>query len=171
MTTSTKSPVDAPTQGHAAKAALRTPKTTAHLKYARGLVDGTSDAPPIAKLIGFTCAEVELGRAVMELRAGKQHANPMGTLHGGVICDVADAAIGTALATTLEDDETFTSIDLTVKFFKPIWSERVRASAWLTKRTRNLGHLECEVANESGAVIAKLYSTCMILRGEDAKGR
>ena len=36
--------------------------------------------PPIATLIGFTIGSIEPGRVVMEMDAGPQHANPMGTL-------------------------------------------------------------------------------------------
>jgi len=56
------------------------------------------DKPPIAKLIGFEVVEISHGRAVAVFEAGPQHANPMGTLHGGVLCDVADAAMGMAFA-------------------------------------------------------------------------
>jgi hypothetical protein len=59
----------------------------------------------IARLIGFEAKEIEAGRAVLTLAAGPQHANPMGTLHGGVLCDVADAAMGIAFAATLAPDE------------------------------------------------------------------
>ena len=41
--------------------------------------------PPIAELIGFTVEEIGAGRAVGSLQSGPQHANPMGTLHGGVL--------------------------------------------------------------------------------------
>jgi uncharacterized protein (TIGR00369 family) len=95
----------------------------------------------------------------------------MGTLHGGIICDLADAAMGTAMASTLEDDETFTSLDLMVKFLKPVWNARLRATAQLVKRTRSLGLLECEVTDDKGSLVARVYSTCMVLRGEEAKGR
>jgi uncharacterized protein (TIGR00369 family) len=57
-------------------------------------------------------AHIELGRSIMEMNVDDRHANPMGTLHGGVICDLSDAAKGTAFATTLEDDESFTTLDL-----------------------------------------------------------
>jgi uncharacterized protein (TIGR00369 family) len=147
------------------------PSTTKHLDRLRALARGEAEPPPIAKLIGFELVSVELGRAVFDLQAGPQHANPMGTLHGGVLCDVADAALGMAMATTLEDDESFTSLDLTVKFLKPVWNARVRATAQLVKRTRSLGLLECEVTDEGGSLVARVYSTCMVLRGEDAKGR
>jgi len=151
--------------------AVRAPKTTQHLQRLRRMVRGEAPPPPIAVLVGFRLIEADLGRAVVELDASTRHANPMGTLHGGVLCDVADAAMGCALASTLEDDETFTSLDLTVKFFKPIWNARIKAVARLMRRTRTLAFLECEVADESGSLVAKLFSSCMVLRGQEAKGR
>jgi uncharacterized protein (TIGR00369 family) len=147
------------------------PKTTKHLDDLRMLARGEAEPPPIAKLIGFDLKSIDLGHAVFELKSQPRHANPMGTLHGGVICDVADAALGCAMATTLEDDESFTSLDLTVKFLKPVWSARLRATAQIVKRTRTLGLLECEVVDEGGSLVARVYSTCMVLRGDEAKGR
>jgi uncharacterized protein (TIGR00369 family) len=150
---------------------LTPPTTTRHLHALRGLVSGETPPPPIAKLIGFTVTQIELGATTVELETSERHANPMGTLHGGVICDIADAAMGIAFATTLEDDESFTTLDLTTKFFKPIWNARLRASAQIVKRTRTLGLIECEVTDDGGSLVAKVYSTCMVLRGDAARGR
>ena len=44
----------------------------------------------------------------------------MGTLHGGILCDVADAAMGMAFVTTLSPDESFTTMSLTINFFRPV---------------------------------------------------
>jgi len=151
--------------------ALRAPKTTRHLEELQRLARDKTLAPPIAQLIGFDAVEMELGRSVFEMEASSRHANPMGTLHGGVICDLSDAAMGTAMATTLEDDETFTTLDLTVKFFKPIWNAKLRATGHVVKRTRSLGLIECEVEDDKGSLVAKVFSTCMVLRGQEAKGR
>ncbi len=150
---------------------VKPPATTKHLDALRGLVTGDTPPPPIATLIGFVAKRVELGTVVMELETTERHANPMGTLHGGVICDVADAAMGIAFATTLEDDETFTTLDLTTKFLKPIWNARIRATAQVVKRTRALGLIECEITDETDSLVAKVYSTCMVLRGQHAHGR
>jgi uncharacterized protein (TIGR00369 family) len=150
---------------------LTPPKTTHHLDALRGLVTGETPPSPIAKLIGFRAKRVELGASTMELETSERHANPMGTLHGGVICDIADAAMGIAFATTLEDDETFTTLDLTAKYLKPIWNARLHATAQVVKRTRTLGLIECEVTDETGSLVAKVYSSCMVLRGQDARGR
>lgn len=150
---------------------IQGPKTTRHLDQMRAMIRGDAEPPPIAKLIGFQFVAIDLGHSVFELDAGPQHANPMGTLHGGVVCDLADAALGTAMSSTLEDAESFTSLDLTVKFLKPVWSTRLRATAQIVKRTRSLGLLECDVTDQGGSLVARVYSTCMVLRGDDAKGR
>jgi uncharacterized protein (TIGR00369 family) len=150
---------------------IRAPKTSHHLDSIKRMMSGALPPPPIAKLIGFVPVSVDLGRTVFELEAGPQHANPMGTLHGGILCDLADAAMGMAMATTLEDEETFTTLDLTSKYWKPIWRARLVASAVVVKRTRQLGLIECDVVDESQSLVAKVWSTCMVLRGEEAKGR
>ncbi len=149
----------------------RPPKTAGHLRRLEQMVRGELPAPAIARLVGFTIVRIELGRSVFEMEAGPQHANPMGTLHGGVICDLADAAMGTAMATSLEDEESFTTLDLTAKYFKPIWNARLRATARLVKRTRTLGLIECDVHDDKGTLVAKVFSSCMVLRGDEAKGR
>ena len=46
------------------------------LEDLRQLADGKRPPPPIASLIGFTLSAVSPGEAVIELQAGRQHANP-----------------------------------------------------------------------------------------------
>jgi uncharacterized protein (TIGR00369 family) len=150
---------------------FKPPRTTKHLEQLKALVRGEAPEPPIARLIGFSLTDIELGCSVTEMRTDKRHANPMGTLHGGVLCDLSDLAMGTAMATTLEDDESFTTLDLIVKFFKPVWEARLRATARVTKRTRTLGLVECNVEDDGGSLVAKVFSTCMVLRGAEAQGR
>ena len=55
--------------------------------------------------MGLVGEKIEPGRAVFEMRAEERHHNPMGTLHGGVYCDLADAAMGWAYAATLAEGE------------------------------------------------------------------
>src|SRR5579871_4754444 len=82
---------------------IQGPSTTRHLDQLRGMARGDVPPPPVAKLVGLRLVSIDLGRSVFELDAGPEHANPMGTLHGGILCDLADAALGTAMASTLED--------------------------------------------------------------------
>jgi uncharacterized protein (TIGR00369 family) len=126
---------------------------------------------PVAGLIGFEAREFADGRAVVTLRAGPQHANPMGTLHGGILCDIADAAMGMAFASTLSPGESFTTVELKINFFRPVWEATLKAEGKVMRRGRSLGYVECEISDEAGRLIAKAASTCLVLRGEDANGR
>ena len=132
---------------------------------------GEAESPPIARLIGFRLTAIEPGEAVIEFEAGEAHANPMGTLHGGVLCDVADAAMGLAFAATLDEGESFTTLELKINFLKPIWKARLKATGRVVKRGRSVGLVECDVTDEGGSLVARASSTCMILRGEQARGR
>ena len=136
------------------------------------LIEKARAAPvPIAELIGFTVEDVADGRAVGFLQAGPQHANPMGTLHGGILCDLADAAMGMAFVSTLAPNESFTTMSLSIQFFRPVWQTRLRADARIVNRGRNVGYIECDVTDQDGKAVAKATSTCMVLRGEQAKTR
>ena len=141
------------------------------LDWMHKLMLGQVPPPPIVATLGMELRDADKGRATFELQASKRFANPMGTLHGGIICDLADAAMGFAFASTLDEGESFTTLDLTSKFFKPVWESKLTAVAKVTKRTHTLGLIECEVTDEGGSLVAKVFSTCMVLRGEAAKGR
>jgi uncharacterized protein (TIGR00369 family) len=126
---------------------------------------------PIARLIGFEVKDIANGRATVVLSAGPQHANPMGTLHGGILCDIADAAMGVAFATTLAPDESFTTIELKINLFRPVWQAQLKAEGAVLQRGRTVGYVECSITDEQNRLIAKAASTCMVLRGEQASGR
>src|SRR5947199_5088181 len=144
------------------------PKPIDHI---RAVLRGEASPPPVAKLIGFTITSVEPGQVVIEFDAGPQHANPMGTLHGGILCDVADAAMGLAYASTLEEGESFTTLELKINFLKPVWEGHLRAVGRVVKRGKTVGLVECDVTDKAGSLVARSSSTCMALRGEQATGR
>ena len=126
---------------------------------------------PVARLIGFEAKEIADGRATAMLAAGPQHANPMGTLHGGILCDIADAAMGMAFATTLAPEESFTTVELKVNFFRPIWQAQLKAEGTVVQRGRTIGYVECDITDEENRLVAKAASTCMVLRGQKSAGR
>ena len=134
-------------------------------------VRGGAPAAPVGTLIGFRPTSIEHGKAVFELEAGPQHANPMGTLHGGVLCDVADAAMGVAYASTLGEDESFTTLELKINFLRPFWSGKLFATARVVKAGKTIGLTECDVNDVEGRLVARAMSTCMTLRGDLSEGR
>jgi uncharacterized protein (TIGR00369 family) len=135
------------------------------------MIAGQAPLPPVSQLVGFRPVEITPGRALFEMSADRRHANPMGTLHGGILCDIADAALGVAWASELTEGETFTTLDLKINFLKPVWEAKITAEAQVIKRGKTVGLAECHLRDEKGDLIAHATATQMTLRGEQAKGR
>lgn len=126
----------------------------------------------ISQLLGFRLVAIGEAMAVIELEADAQrHGNQQGTVHGGLLCELADAAIGTAHSTLMQEGESFTSIELKTTFLRPVWQARLQAHAWAEHRGRTVSHYRCEIRREDGKVIAIVTSAMMTLRGTSAEGR
>jgi uncharacterized protein (TIGR00369 family) len=151
------------------------------LDYLRKHVDGTLTPDdtsrmqypsPIAVTLGFNLIHIAVCEATIELDTVlSRHANPMGTIHGGVLCDLSDMAIGTAHATTLKDDESFTSVDLKINFFRPLWDAKIRGAAKVVHLGKTTSFYECQITREDGKLVAMVASTVMTLRGAKSEGR
>src|SRR5436189_6448333 len=134
---------------------------TTRLELMRKAIAGELPRPPIATLIGFRMVAVEPGSARFEMDAGARHHNPMGTLHGGVLCDIADVAMGSAYASTLDDGESFTTLDLRINFLRPVRAGHLTADASIVQRGLTIGMTECTIIDEQGRLVAKASGTCM----------
>ena len=129
------------------------------------MVRGEAPQPPVAQLIGFSLTTVGRGRARIEFDAGPQHANPRGTLHGGILCDIADAAMGLAYSTTLGESESFTTLELKINFLKPVWRARLKAVGEWSNRGARWDGSSGDRTDEKGSLVARATSTGMTLRG------
>ena len=110
------------------------------LELAQKMQRGEAPPPPIGRLLGFVLKVIEPGRAVFEMEADERHHNPMGTLHGGIYCDLADAAMGYAYAATLGEGETFTTVELKINFLRAVRQGRLTAEAKVVKAGSALGY-------------------------------
>jgi uncharacterized protein (TIGR00369 family) len=128
-------------------------------------------AIPVAELVGFRPVSFGEGKAVFVMEAGRKHHNPMGTVHGGILCDLADAAMGFAFTSMLGEGETVTTLEIKINFLRPVFEGRLSASARVMHRGRTVGLVECDVTNSEGKPVARATSTCQVLRGEAAEGR
>ena len=136
------------------------------------MLRGEAGLPPIAHLVGFEFVEGSQGRAVFRMTTDPaRHGNPMGTVHGGVLCDLADAAMGVAFASTLAEGESFTTLELKINFLRPVWRAELRAEGTVVQRGRTVGLVECSITDAEGKLVAKATSTCLTLRDEKAAGR
>ncbi|MFY1670891.1 PaaI family thioesterase [Plantactinospora sp. WMMB334] len=126
----------------------------------------------ISSTLGIRLVDVGLGSATVEIDADPAvHGNQQGTVHGGLIIELADAAIGTAHSTVVGPDETFTSIDLRAVFLRPVWQDTLRATARPAHAGRTITHYSCEVIRNDGKPVATVTSIVTTLRGDQSHGR
>jgi uncharacterized protein (TIGR00369 family) len=131
------------------------------LETVQQIMAGTRPPAPLAALVGYRVTAIEPGRARVELDADARHANPMGTVHGGVLCTIADAAMGAAYGATLADGETFVTLELKINFLRPVQQGVLVVDAVVVHRGRTVGLTECTVTDDRRHLIAKATSTCI----------
>jgi uncharacterized protein (TIGR00369 family) len=135
-------------------------------ELAEKIFRGEEPPPPISRLLGFVLVSIEPGRAVFEMEVDERHHNPLGTLHGGIYCDLADAAMGYAYGAILAEGEAFTTVELNINFLRAVRKTTLTAEATVVKAGSSLGYVECDVRDQSGKLVARASSTCMKLRQE-----
>ena len=134
------------------------------LELLRRMLAGEEPGAPVGELVGMRMVEADPGRVVFELAAGPQHSSPPGTVHGGILCDVADAAMGCATLSQLDEGVTFTTVELKINFLKPVWAGTLTAVGEVIKSGRTLTLCDCRITDEGGSLVAYATSTCMTLR-------
>jgi len=111
--------------------------------------------------LGARIAEAEPGRVVLELETGPQHRHGGGVVQGGVITQIADAAMGMSLGTLQEDGLWNTTIELKINFLRPVIDGRLRAIGRVVEMKQTLFFSEADVIDDRGRLIARASSTCM----------
>lgn len=123
---------------------------------------------PVAKLLGFQLTGFEDGVARFEMVADNRHHNPMGVVHGGVLCELADAAMGVAFAGSLEEGESFVTVQLSATYLRSIREGRLVATGRVLQKGPIAGHAEAEVVDAEGLLVARFSSTCLVTRDPQA---
>ena len=128
------------------------------------MLRGDVPPPPVATLLGIRLVSFGDGEASSRWRCEPEHANPMGTLQGGVICALADAAMGMAYASRLGEGETFTTLELKTNYLRAVTEGTLTATGRVVHGGRTVGLTTCDVVDGEGRKIAHATSTCMTLR-------
>jgi uncharacterized protein (TIGR00369 family) len=125
---------------------------------------------PLGEFLGFEYHATPDGYEI-EFQPRPEHRNPRGPVHGGVLCDLADAAMGLTWMQRVGEDQSFATIELKINFLKPVWESRLRAIPRILKGGRTVALLACEVLDQEGSLVAYATSTVMMLSGDAARGR
>ena len=134
------------------------------LETLQAMAAGELPPPPIMRLIdmaGFTAVE---GSVTVTLDPQEFHYNPLGTVHGGVISTLLDTAAGCSVHSTLPVGVGYTSLDLSVKFLRPVTlaSGRLTCTGSVLQRGRRTALAEARLTDAQGRLTAHATSSCMI---------
>jgi uncharacterized protein (TIGR00369 family) len=138
--------------------------TRSGLDLLRALGSGELPPPPIMKLIDMAEFIADEGTVTVRLDPQEFHYNPLGSMHGGVISTLLDTACGCSVHTTLPAGVGYTSLDLSVKFLRPITlaSGRLTCTGTVLQRGRRTALAEARLTDAQGRLAAHATSTCML---------
>lgn len=121
--------------------------------------------PPVAKLIGFKIASAKIGAVTCILKTQKKHENTIGSVHGGILCDLSDAAMGYSFLSCLPPGELGVTVEFKINFLKPVMAgDVITASAKTLSRGNSLYFMECEIRNQKKELAAKASGTCKVIK-------
>jgi uncharacterized protein (TIGR00369 family) len=110
--------------------------------------------------------EVEEGRVVFEVEPAEYHYNPIGAVHGGLACTLADSAMGCAVHSTLPAGVGYTTVEIKTNLLRPI---SVRTGTLRCEGTTihvggRIATAEARLTDAAGKLYAHATTTCMIFR-------
>ncbi|MGS2619938.1 PaaI family thioesterase [Micromonospora sp. LZ34] len=134
------------------------------LELLRAMIDGELAAPPVMHLLDMARMEADEGRVAVEMVPQEFHYNPLGTVHGGVISTLLDTAAGCSVHTTLPAGVGYTSLDLNVKFLRPVTvdSGTLRCEGSVLQRGRRTALAEAKLFDARARLVAHATSTCLL---------
>jgi uncharacterized protein (TIGR00369 family) len=138
------------------------------LDFITALWHGELPTPPIAATMGFEIVEVDAGRVVFTVTPGEHLYNPIGVVHGGVAATMLDTVTGCAVHTTLPAGAAYTSLDLSVKYLRPLTADTgpVRGIGQVINKGRRTALAQGELRDAADRLLAHGTSSCMIFPAE-----
>jgi uncharacterized protein (TIGR00369 family) len=134
------------------------------LELLRAMQDGVLPPPPIITLIGGQLISSEVGEVVFTCTPDESVYNPIGVVHGGLVCTLLDSAIGCAVHSTLAAGFGYTSIEIKVSYLRAVHAgTELTIRGWVVKPGRRIAFGEADVRDASGAILATASGTCLVM--------
>ncbi len=136
------------------------------ITFFKQILEGRLPTPPIMETLGFRGVSFEPGQAVFEITPAEYHYNPIGSVHGGVYATILDSACGCAVHTMLPAGAFYTSLDLSIKFIRPITSGtgRLLCEGTVEHLGTRTALAQARLTNADGKLFGQATSSCMIFR-------
>ncbi len=140
-------------------------KSPEGLQRIRDIFSDHLSKPSMTRTVPIDLVQAEEGHILLSARAGEEHLNSSGWVHGGFAATVLDTATGCVLRTMLDAETGTVTVDLGVKMLSPVPKHTLLWSrAEVIKLTRRIGVSQARLEDDSGRIYAHATATYMILR-------
>jgi uncharacterized protein (TIGR00369 family) len=138
------------------------------IEFLNAIAAGEIPPPPVMQALDFDGASFTEGRAIFRLTPQEFHYNPIGSMHGGVFATLLDSACGCSVHSMLPAGVFYTSLDLSVKFLRPVTVRTgpITAEGTVTHLGRRTALAEARITDAAGKLYVTATSSCIILRPE-----
>ena len=133
--------------------------------YLSAGVRGEVPPPPVAVAMRLALVEVSEGRVVYIGQPGEDFANDVGSVQGGWVSALIDAAIGSAVHSALPVGPRYTTLELKVNFVRAVTvnSGEMRCIAEALHVGRTTATAQARVVDANDKLYAHATTTCLIL--------
>jgi uncharacterized protein (TIGR00369 family) len=134
------------------------------LETMQAIRDGVLPPAPIAMLMQMGITGLEEGRVEFTCAVDESVYNPIGVVHGGLVCTMLDTVAGCAVHTTLPAGVGYTSIELKVNYLRAVHvaSGPLTAIGRVIKPGRRVAFAEGEVLDAAGRSVATASSSLLV---------
>ncbi|MES2072448.1 MAG: PaaI family thioesterase [Pseudomonadota bacterium] len=139
-------------------------KSRSGFEFLQAIISGELLAAPIAQTLGFIAVEGEPGRIVFQGTPGKEHYNPLGSVHGGYFCTLLDSAVGCAVQSVLPKGVGYTTLEIKVNMIRALTDKSgpVRAEGKVIQVGSRVGTAEGRIIDANGKLYAHATTTCLV---------
>lgn len=139
-------------------------KTLSGLEYMQAMIAGKVPPPPIAALMNLAAVSAEIGIVTFSCLPDESQYNPIGTVHGGLVCTLLDSVCGCAVQTTLPAGQSYTSLEIKVNYLRPVLAStgELTAVGRVSKPGSRAAFAEGEIRDSAGKLIATASSSCLV---------
>ena len=135
-------------------------------EFLQAIIDGHVPPPAFAALIGAELVCVDDGVAEFRFTPHESTLNPLGIVHGGMLCTLLDSAAGCAVQTQLPAGVGMSSIEIKVSFLSAVTAggEPLEVEGRSLRVGRQVAFAEAHARTEGGKLVGHATTSIALLR-------
>jgi len=124
---------------------------------------------PLFAFLGISVVEIGPERVVLHLPFRPEFIQGAGAVAGGIVAALADEAMAHVVLANLGTEEKTATIEMTMRYFRPVLSSGLSATATLVNKGRRIISAEVLVADDAGRLVGKAGGSFFVIAPSGSK--